>query len=94
MRIVNPTFGLSPAGANVEPPAAAIDWLKDPIVIFGNSKPNAQELLEGVAARIADLRGGGPIDYVFKPSASQAAPAELIESVAGKYRIALLALGD
>ena len=95
MRIVNPTFGISaeatPAGPSV---AAPIDWANDPIILFSNNKPNAKELLEGVRAKLSGIRRIDNIDYINKNSASQPAPPEMIEAVARKYRIALLALGD
>lgn len=94
MRIVNPSFGLTPAESKATEVATPIDWLNDPIVLFGNSKPNAKELLEGVKAKLATLRRVDNVDYVFKNSASQPAPPELINDVVKKYRIALLALGD
>ena len=94
MRIVNPTFGVAPADTAAAAPASPVNWLTDPIVLFGNNKPNAKELLEGVRAKLATLRPAEGIDYVFKNSASQPAPPEMIDKVAQKYRIALLALGD
>lgn len=96
MRIVNPGFGItlagSPAGAAAA--VAPVDWLNDPIVLFGNNKPNAKELLEGLRGKLAGLRRTDNVDYIHKNSASQPAPPEMIDAVARKYRIALLALGD
>ena len=94
MRIINPTFGVAPAESKPADPAAPVNWLTDPIVLFGNNKPNAKELLEGVRSKLTSLRPTDNIDYVFKDSASQPAPSGMIEAVAKKYRIALLALGD
>ncbi len=93
MRIVNPSFGIAPRdeGAAV---AGPVDWLNDPIVLFSNNKPNARELLEGMRDRLASIRRIDNIDYIAKSSASQPAPAEMIDDVVRKYRIALLALGD
>jgi len=93
MRIVNPTFGISAAGGEtvaVKP----VDWRADPIVLFSNSKPNARELLEGIRARLGETRRVDNIDFVHKNSASQPAPAALIEQVAAKYKGALLAIAD
>lgn len=96
MRIVNPSFGVAPAdnGPAGTAAAAPVDWLNDPIVLFGNNKPNAKELLEGLRGKLAGLRAVDNVDYVHKDSASQPAPPEMIEAVSRKYRIALLALGD
>ena len=55
MRIVNPSFGIAPAGAE-QATEGKVDWRNDPIVLFGNSKPNARELLEGVKAKLASIR--------------------------------------
>ena len=94
MRIVNPSFGIAPVEAKASAPAAPVNWMTDPIVLFGNNKPNAKELLEGVKSKLASVRPAAGIDYVFKDSASQPAPAGMIDAVAQKYKIALLALGD
>jgi hypothetical protein len=94
MRIVNPTFGVAPAENKPAAAAAPVNWFTDPIVLFGNNKPNAKELLDGVKSKLAGLRRTDNIDYVFKDSASQPAPSGMIDAVAQKYRIALLALGD
>jgi len=94
MRIINPTFGVAPAESKASAPVTAVNWLSDPIVLFGNNKPNARELLEGVRAKLAGVRPTDNIDYIFKDSASQPAPSGMIDAVAQKYRIALLALGD
>jgi hypothetical protein len=93
MRIVNPTFGIEPQGEGTAT-AGPVDWLHDPIILFSNNKPNARELLEGVKNRLSAIRRVDNIGYVAKPSASQPAPAEMVNDVVRKYRIALLALGD
>ncbi len=93
MRIVNPTFGHSPVGAETLK-SGAVDWAKDPILLFSNSKPNARELLEGLKGRFAGVRSTDAIDFVWKPSASQPASAEQIDGAARRYKAALLALGD
>ncbi len=93
MRIVNPGFGLAPAGVE-QTVARAVNWNDDPIVLFSNHKPNARELLEGVRARLGTVRRIDNVDFIHKNSASQPAPAEMIEAVALKYPAALLALGD
>lgn len=93
MRIVNPGFGIAPAG-DAPVTAGVVDWANDPIILFSNNKPNAKELLEGVRDRLSAIRRVDNIDYIAKGSASQPAPPEMINEAARKYRIALLALGD
>lgn len=93
MRIVNPTFGLS-AAAGETVALKPVNWKTDAIALMSNSKPNARELLEGVRAKLGAFRNVDNIEFHAKNSASQAAPKELIQAVAGKYRAALLALGD
>ena len=93
MRIVNPTFGIAPANEALAA-AAPVDWLNDPIILYSNNKPNARELLLGVKERLGSIRRIDNIDYISKPSASQPAPAETINEIVRKYRIALFALGD
>lgn len=96
MRIVNPSFGLPEADDNASDGAAAVavDWGKDPIAIISNSKPNARELLEGVKEKLGAVRAIDNIDYLFKNSAAQPAPPELIDQVAANYKGAILALAD
>lgn len=94
MRIVNPTFGVAPAESKPAVAAGPVNWLNDPIVLFGNNKPNAKELLDGVKTKLSGVRPIDGIDYIFKDSASQPAPSGMIDAVAQKYKIALLALGD
>lgn len=93
MRIVNPTFGVSAAGGE-ELTGKPLDWFKDPIALFSNSKPNARELMDGLKSKLAAVRPIDNIDFIYKPSASQPADAATIDDVAHKYRAALLALGD
>ncbi len=93
MRIVNPSYGIAPQGEGTAT-AGPVDWANDPIILFSNNKPNAKELLEGLRDRLSATRRVDNVDYIAKGSASQPAPPEMIEDVARKYRIALLALGD
>jgi len=93
MRIVNPTFGVSAAGGE-QVSSHQVDWSRDPIVLFSNSKPNARELLEGVRDKMAVFRSVENIDIVYKSSASQPAPAHMYDEVAAKYKGALLAIAD
>jgi len=93
MRIINPSYGVSAAGGE-QVGLHSIDWARDPIVLFSNSKPNARELLEGVREKLGAFRDAGNIDFVYKDSASQPAPAHLYDEVAAKYKGALLAIAD
>ncbi len=94
MRIVNPSFGLQPETDRPSGSAAGTDWSKDPIAIISNSKPNAQELLMGVRKLMGEFRSIDNIDYLYKDSAAQPAPPELIEKVAKNYKGAIVALAD
>lgn len=93
MRIVNPSFGHVPAGAETLK-SGSVNWKTDPILLFSNSKPNARELLEGLKAKLGTVRSTDGIDFIWKPSASQPATADQIDGAARSYRAALLALGD
>ena len=93
MRIFNPSFGAAAAGG----PTVAlmpVNWKTDAIALFSNSKPNARELLEGVRAKLGAFRPIDNIRFEAKNSASQGAPKDLIDKVAGNYKGALLAIGD
>jgi hypothetical protein len=93
MRVVNPSFG-HPAASAEQMTGRDVNWTEDPIALFSNHKPNARELLEGVRARLSARRRVDNVDFLHKYSASQPAPPEMIEAIARKYRIAVLALGD
>lgn len=93
MRIVNPSFGLVPASTE-RVKAGAVDWRRDSIALFSNSKPNAKDLLEGLKDKLGGIRTTDGIDFFYKDTASRPAPAATIENISQKYRAALLALGD
>ena len=94
MRIINPSFGHAPASRETVK-AGTVDWLRDPILLFSNSKPNAMELLDGLRAKLGAVRSvKGGIDFISKDTASRPAPPEMIDKVALGYKAALLALGD
>ncbi|MEM7404372.1 MAG: hypothetical protein AAF458_03720 [Pseudomonadota bacterium] len=95
MRIVNPTFGPThqPDAPGIVPDAP-LDWRRDPIAIISNAKPNARELLEGLRQQMSSVRDTGNIDYLYKDSAAQPAPVELLDHVAANYKGAILALAD
>lgn len=93
MRIVNPSFGIAPQTEGTAT-AGPVDWVNDPIILFSNNKPNAKELLEGLRGRLSAIRRVDNVDYIAKTSASQPAPAEMINEISRKYRIGLFALGD
>ena len=42
MRIINPSFGHAPLSTE-KVKAGTVDWFRDPIILFSNSKPNAME---------------------------------------------------
>ena len=94
MRIVNPNFciaseeGVSAAGQS------PVNWLKDPIVFFSNSKPNIRELMDGLREKLSTVRDVVNVDFIAKPSAGVPAPIEMIEAIASKYRIAILGSAD
>lgn len=93
MRIVNPAYGLAPADTE-QISTRPVDWRRDPIVLFSNSKPNARELLEGIRDKLGAIRSVDDVGFVYKDSASQPAPAGIVETVSQNYRVALLALAD
>ena len=96
MRIINPSFGLEEVSSQSSQrgTAPATDWMQDSIAIISNSKPNAHALLDGVRQRMGAFRSTDNIDYLFKDSAAQPAPAELIAQVAQNYKGAIVALAD
>ena len=93
MRIINPSFGQALAAVETVK-TGAVDWRRDPIILFSNSKPNAKELLEGLRAKLGTIRSIEGIDFVYKDSASKPAPTDIVDGMSKRYRAALLALGD
>jgi hypothetical protein len=93
MRIINPSFGQALASAE-KVKAGSVDWRRDPIILFSNSKPNAKELLEGLRDKLGSIRPTEGIDFVYKESASRPAANGVVDEVSRRYRAALLALGD
>jgi thioredoxin reductase (NADPH) len=93
MLIVNPSFGQEAPGKETLA-GKAVDWSKDPIILFSNSKPNAKELLEGVREQMGAYRATDNIDYAHKDSPAQPAPEGMYDELASKYRAAILAIAD
>ncbi len=93
MQVIDPTSGALAASLGIVQ-AKSFDVSSDALVMFSNSKPNAPELLHGMRARLGALYGRDDIGYVKKDSAGLPAPKSLIEDVASKYRVAVIALGD
>ena len=93
MRIVNPSFGLAAAGGE-KIALKPVNWASDAIALVSNSKPNVRELLAGIRDKLGAFRTVDNIEFLAKDSASQPAPKDLIEAIAGKYRGALLAIAD
>ena len=79
----NPTFGLS-AAAGEKVALKPVNWKTDAIALMSNSKPNARELLEGIRAKLGAFRNVDNIKFLAKNSASQPAPKDLIQEVAGE----------
>lgn len=95
MRIINPAFGPQhEPGQTTSAANTAIDWTQDAIAVVSNAKPNARELLEGLKDALRAFRPVDNVDYHYKDSAAQPAPDALIEHIAGRYKIAILALAD
>jgi hypothetical protein len=93
MRIVNPSFGLS-ATSKEKIALKPVNWATDAIALVSNSKPNARELLSGIRDKLGATRQIDNIDFLSKNSASQPAPADVIENIVANYRGALLAIAD
>jgi thioredoxin reductase (NADPH) len=92
MRIVNPSFGIP---EQAEATVVTRDGVaSDSLCLFSNSKPNATELLRGVAERLTAERGFEHIGFGSKPAASVPADAETLDRLSERYRMAIVALGD
>lgn len=98
MRIGNPTFGLPFHDDSQEAPATKsrhkVDWRNDPIIFFGNSKPNSKELMQGLIEKLGSVRRIDNVSFMSKPQAGVPATAEMIEYAATNYKIAVLGSAD
>ena len=93
LRIVDPTFGVEPAGSVVEEqPGGTADWSE--VALFSNSKPNATELLRGVGERLQEHWELAEIGFASKPNASAAADKDLIDWLSQRFKMVLVAVGD
>ena len=96
MRIVNPTLAIEEdgkiQGRNVN--KEATNWQSDSIAMISNSKPNARELLEGLAAQMSVYRSTDNIAYFAKDNSAKPATDALYDEVAAKYKGAVIALAD
>jgi thioredoxin reductase (NADPH) len=93
LRIVDPTFGVLPDDAAAEVQAGGTaDWTE--VAIFSNSKPNATELLRGVGERLQAHWELPEIGFASKPNASEPADKDVIDWLAQRYKMVLVAVGD
>lgn len=92
MRIVDPTYGTP---ADEEAAAVAGDTAPaGTLCLFSNSKPGATDLLQGVADRLCTERGVADIGVASKPNAASGASADVLDHLAVRYRMAIVAIGD
>jgi thioredoxin reductase (NADPH) len=93
MRVINPTFG-QPTSGHDQAASRPPDWRRDPICMFSNSKPNANELLLGISSRLEKMLGRKEIAFESKQNAAMPAGPELLDWLARQYRVVVLAVGD
>lgn len=93
MKLVNPVYGETQAPDHES--RSDHDWVRQPIVLFDNSKPNAKELLQGIVSRVAERMGRSvPFGVARKEHAALAAKPEQLAELASQYAIALVGAGD
>ena len=93
MEIIDPTYG-KPGARRGKAAAPEPDWRRDPMCLFSNSKPNADELLRGIGARLGAALGRGDISFESKENAAMPADPDQLDWLARQYRVVLLAAGD
>src|ERR1700756_123428 len=100
MRIVNPNFGVPTEQPKSDRTEVAklrngpVDWSSDAVILFSNSKANADELLRGIELKIRNQFAGKPMGYISKANSGLPAPDELYSRIAGSYTVAILGTGD
>jgi hypothetical protein len=90
MLIIDPTQGRESLDSRAENTRDNLR-LEGRVCLVSNSKPNAAELLSGIAAGIPALHGA---PLLAKRYSSLPAPAELLDQIAGEYDAALVAIAD
>lgn len=88
MQIIDPTQGRPSA---FQLPAEAASRLSGRVCLLSNAKPNAAELLTGIANSIESLRNA---PLFVKLHASLPASRECFEQIERDYESVLVALGD
>lgn len=90
--MVDPTYApdSTPDSAGASPLPVA----ESSLVMLWNTKPNGDELLEGIRNRLHAQLGRDDIGFAAKATASMAAPPELLDELAGRYQSAVVALAD
>ncbi|MBO0851280.1 MAG: hypothetical protein J2P20_17595 [Pseudonocardia sp.] len=92
MRIVDPTYGI--AAREDVTPVARDGVPTEALCLFSNSKPGANDLLNGIGRRLTAERGMEGIGFASKPNAAAAADTVTIDRLAERYRMAVVAIGD
>ncbi|MCF6736376.1 NAD(P)/FAD-dependent oxidoreductase [Blastococcus sp. KM273129] len=93
LRVVDPTYGVPADEADgAVPEGGGADWTE--VALFSNSKPNATELLRGVGDRLQEHWGLAELGFASKPNASAAADKDVIDWLAQRYKVVLVAVGD
>ena len=64
------------------------------LAVLDNSKWNAGDLLRRAAERLEDELQLASVSYFKKDSFASAAPAALLDRIAGEHDLALTAIGD
>ncbi|MGY1723469.1 FAD-dependent oxidoreductase [Blastococcus sp. SYSU DS0533] len=93
LRVVDPTYGVPAAEAEgAVAVGGSADWTE--VALFSNSKPNATELLRGVGGRLQEHWALPELGFASKPNASAAADKDVIDWLAQRYKVVLVAVGD
>jgi hypothetical protein len=93
VQIVNPCFGVGEVvEAAVTPPPATASGAGH-VALLSNAKPNADELLTGIATRLGEQLG---VEWRLfaKPDPAHPAPPAMLQEVAAHSSLALVAIGD
>lgn len=98
MRIVNPTYGQRSSASTLDDveqvQGAAPDWSELSIGLLSNAKPNANELLQGIANRLVSSHVVAGSELVAKPNSATPAPPDTIDYLAQRYQLVLAGTGD
>lgn len=94
MQIIDPTYGKTTGPGTGQDVPQPVDWRNDPMCLFSNAKPNADDLLKAIGPRLGQALGRDAPAFESKKNAATPADPDMLDWLAQQYRVVVLAVGD